>query len=412
MAMALEPVALRGTEQVFEFPYYIKALALAIPAILLGLELSAWLWMNVVPPQTDFRHLYAASYMARTHHFDELYSYSAQKQFQDLVVSPDQFAAPFNHLAYEALLFVPLSLLRYRTAFGVFAGVNLVLLAVCFSLLRPNLKNIVRLCPLLFLSFIPIAETLQEGQDSIILLALAVGAFLALEKGKDEMAGGLVGLGMFKFSLIVPIAIPFLLWRRWRFSAGFLLSSTVLTAGSFWLVGLRQVREYLRTLSAMSSPGIVDQFKYQIFPLQMASLRGPAFAILQSHPSAVRVVALILSSALLLCVGFLTAPKAGDALLVAIVAGSLASYHFYIHDLSLVLIPIVVILGRFAAKRDKRALVLCAAAVVMFLAPAPFLFIQLKFIYLLSIPLLGFLVLLAKEGLNETLGSCRHTPTR
>ena len=48
----------------------------------------------------------------------------------------------------------------------------------------------------------------------------------------------------------------------------------------------------------------------------------------------------------------------------------------------------------------------------MFLAPAPFLFIQLKFIYLLSIPLLGFLVLLAKEGLNETLGSCRHTPTR
>lgn len=162
----------------------------------------------------------------------------------------------------------------------------------------------------------------------------------------------------------------------------------------------------------MSSPGIVDQFKYQIFPLQMASLRGLAFVILQSHPSAVRVVALILSAALLLCVGFLTAPKAGDALLVAIVAGSLASYHFYIHDLSLVLIPIVVILGRFAAERDKRALVLCAAGAVMFLAPAPFLFVPLKFIYLLSIPLLGFLVLLAKESLKETLGICGHTPTR
>src|SRR5256885_10205153 len=99
-------------------PYYVKALALGIPAILLGLQLSGWLFFipAIRDGHSDFRHLYTAGYMVRTGHSRDLYDYQAQMKFQDALVSRAQIALPFNHLAYEALLFVPFSFVSYRAA--------------------------------------------------------------------------------------------------------------------------------------------------------------------------------------------------------------------------------------------------------------------------------------------------------
>src|SRR5712692_5272417 len=181
-------------------PYYVKGLALGIPAILLGLQISGWLFFlpGALHGYADFRHLYTAGFMVRSGHAHELYDYDTQKSFQDALVSREEIAMPFNHLAYEALLFIPFSLLPYRTAYCAFLAVNLVLLAISFRLLRPRLDNLARVWQWLpvgiFLGFLPIAAALMHGQDSILLLTLLAAAMVSLGQGRELTAGVLVGL--------------------------------------------------------------------------------------------------------------------------------------------------------------------------------------------------------------------------
>ncbi len=253
-----------------EAPYYVKGLVLGLSAYLIGIHL--WTWVLTVSVflggRSDFRQLYTAGYMVRTGHSHELYEYNAQRHFQNQLVSPGDIALPFNHLAYEALLFVPFSLLSYRTAYFTLLGLNLTVLAITFKFLRPWMKNLAViyrwLPPVMFLAFLPVAAALLQGQDSILLLTLLAASLVSLHSGRELAAGVLVGLGLFKFQIVIPIALLFLVWRRWRFSAGFVLAAILVGLLSLSLVGLSQVGVYFRSLLLMSlrlaSP--VDQFKY------------------------------------------------------------------------------------------------------------------------------------------------------
>src|SRR5438270_12642719 len=88
-------------------PDYVKGLVLGIPAILLGLQISGWLFFIpvITHGHNDFRQLYTGGFMLRMGHGHELYDYDVQKAFEDKLVSPEQIALPINHLAYEELLF-------------------------------------------------------------------------------------------------------------------------------------------------------------------------------------------------------------------------------------------------------------------------------------------------------------------
>src|SRR6266852_4898403 len=151
-------------------PYYVRACVLGIPAYLVGVHL--WTWVFTVSVflggRADFRQLYAAGYMVRTGHANELYDYDAQKYFQDKLVSPAQVALPFVRPAYQALVFAPLSRLTYRQAYFAFLVINVAILGVVFVLLLPwrqNLAIVYRWFPLtLFLGFLPMAAALIQGQ--------------------------------------------------------------------------------------------------------------------------------------------------------------------------------------------------------------------------------------------------------
>src|SRR5438552_11175543 len=85
-----------------DVPYYVKALAMGLPAICFGLIVQSWLDLPrmVGEGYIDFRHLYAAGYMVRNGEASHLYDYAAQKFFQDMLVSKFLLPLPFNHLAY------------------------------------------------------------------------------------------------------------------------------------------------------------------------------------------------------------------------------------------------------------------------------------------------------------------------
>ena len=374
-------------------PYYVKALALGIPAILLGLQLSGWIGFApmIRDGHADFRNLYTAGYMVRSGHRHELYNYQAQKIYQDAVVSKEQIAIPFIRPAYQALLFAPLSLLPFRWAYLAFLAVNLGAVAFCFRLLRPYMRNLAHawlgLPPAMFL-FIPIAAALMQGQDSILLLTLLAGALVLLDRGQDLMAGAGVGLGLFKFQLVIPIALLFLAWRRWRFSLGFALSASVLWALSVWIVGPAQFAIYLHS---MLNIGISSSLSSGL-PLPvglMANLHGLFFGLFGGRATALPTVAI---SAVILAAAGLKRPRNIEALGIAITISTIVSYYLFIHDMSVLLIPIVLTLDRFLeseATKDSAGRIRLRAAAAVFVAPVCMAFAP-DYFYLMAIPVLFF----------------------
>ena len=399
-------------------PYYVKGLALGVTAYLIGIHL--WTWVFLLPTflggRADFRQLYTAGYMLRSGSAHHLYSYDAQLWFQHRLVGPGDIALPFNHLAYEALLYSPFSLLPYRQAYFVFLAVNLAFLAVSFRLLRPRMSNLADITPWLpiamFAGFLPIAAALMQGQDSILLLTLAVAALASFENGRELTAGLLIGLGMFKFQIVLPIAFLFLAWRRLRFIGGFVLSAAVVTSASAWLVGLEQLKVYAGGLWSMSVrlSSATDQFRYGISPTAMPNLRGMIFGLTSSHLSLFSVQAITIAVsflALLLTAAFTSAKRSNsDLLLIAIAASALVSYHLLIHDLSVLFLPVALTLNRYLpaeATGDKNGRRLARSAALMFLAPMCISYVPHHF-YVVAVPALAFLFALVNAARLEERG--------
>jgi hypothetical protein len=400
--------ALGSETRTWSAPYYVKACALGIPAYLIGVHLWTWVltYSLFIGGRADFRQLYASGYMVRTGQRYELYDYDLQKQIENNVVGPSNTPLPFNHLSYEAIIFAPLSAFSYRTGYFIFLTINLTLLVTSFRLLGPW-RNLVRvywwLPAALFLAFLPIAAALIQGQDSILLLALFAGALVLLQKSREFKAGVLIGLAAFKFQIAVPVALLFLIWRRWRFFAGFTSSALAALTMSALLVGATQMKLYARSLLSMSTTATAsDLIRNAITPNNMPNLRGLIFGLGNNYvPNSWAQGAVgVLSVALIAWVASQNRFREGShALLVAIPAAALVSYHILIHDLALLLIPLLFALNRFVVSepdgpRDERLVE--RSAVFAFCAPLAESFIPGHF-YLVSLPILAFLVISGRE---------------
>ncbi len=327
--------------------------------------------------------------MVRTRHAAELYDYGTQQRFEDLLIPVGRhFMLPINHLAFEELLFVPLSLLTYRVAYWVFMAFNGTLLILCVGLLRHRLKiqpdQRKWVSALLLLAFFPIPRALEKGQDSIIMLTLLAAALWALDHEKQFLAGLLVGIGIFKFQIVIPIALLFLVWRRWRFFAGFSASTVAAGLVSLWLVGLDGAREYAHMLLSMSVrlTSDVDMLRYGTHPRDMINLRGLLSAIFDGKLPHGYVQFVIAACSVIV---LLAAARQRPSLPLAIAAASLASYHFIVHDASIL---IIVIAGALCSG------LVWNGAVAILLLIAPLCAMIPDHGYLAAIPLLGLFLLM------------------
>jgi glycosyl transferase family 87 len=369
-----------------------------------------WTWVFTISiflgGRSDFRQLYTAGYMVRSGHAYQLYDYESQKYFQNKLVSQADMALPFVRPAYESLLFVPLSLLSYRKAYFVFLGLNVVLLSVCYRLLRPKLEKLARIYSwlpgALFLAYLPIAAALIQEQDSIVLLMLFTLTLGSLESGSELMAGAILGLGAFKFQIVIPIALLFLAWRRWRFALGVAITGALVGLGSVLLVGLSQTKMYAQSLLTFGahSQVVTGQLWYPLPANLMPNLRGLLFGIANGHLPTAWITWITAVLSLLILFAFAAnrpKPEQGcEALLIAIPASALVSYYLLIHDLSILLIPVVITLSRFIdseASGDRDGRLLTRAAALLFVAPICESYIPEQF-FVVALPLILFVYLL------------------
>jgi hypothetical protein len=330
--------------------------------------------------------------MVRVGHAADVYDYALYEKFQNELVGPAQGALPFNHLAYEALFYAPFSLLNYRHAYFAFLAANLIFLAGSIRMLRKLFSPLAQVWSYLPVSivvcFLTVAIALIEGQDSLILLALFTAAIAAEYAQRDLKAGVLLGLTLFKFQYAIPVVLLFLVWKRWRFLAGFAISGAAAVGLSVWLTGFSGSVSYVRSIMAMSAKySSANGVLYGIHPEGMPNLRGIAYVLTGGSVAVTHWIVIIGSAAVMVC-GALKRPSLGGALLTAL----LVSYHQVIADTSLLALPAGLVLAGSLTEvrtvRDKIAPVLASLALV---GPTVLLFADTRF-YLLALPVAALFV--------------------
>jgi Glycosyltransferase family 87 len=293
---------------------------------------------RAVRGRADFCMLYTAGFMVRTGHAAELYDYESNAKFQSQVVSSAHGAMPFNHLAYEAFIFSPLSLLTYAAAYKTFLAINLGLMFFSFQMLfrfLNRLRDIWCCLPAMgFLCFLPAGIALFQGQDSLLLLTLLVCSFVAMNADHDYRAGIFMGLTLFKFQFGIPIALLYLAWRKWRVVSAFAATSIIAVVTSFALTGFNGFLTYPAYLLSMSS-GLTSsgaQLRYGTYPLAMPNIFGLLFAIAGNHT---------VLTAIISCFVIMWAARRPPSFPLAVAVAMLVSYHGLIHDATILIIPIL-----------------------------------------------------------------------
>ena len=375
-----------------------RAVILGLTAILVGLPIAGfgYFLVHMVPDgHADFRANYTAGYILRTG--QPLYRDSVEFAVQNLKVSNEPISLPFIHPAYEALLYVPLSFLNYLPAYWVWFALNLGLLVLLYRLLRPELKALSIAAPWLpaasFAAFLPIGAALVQGQDSLLVLFLFGLAYCHFRRSDNLiLAGMLLGSAVFRFQVVVPIVLCFVVWRRWRVVAGSLISvlgAAILSIaiGGFWpyvdrVLGLTVQSElaYLRPIT------------------RMPNLRG----LIESFGGDDRMV-LILSLAVLgvaMAAGMKSDVQHQFSL--AITAASLVSYHCLVHDLSILFIPLTTLIG----KKDNMAWLVTG---ICFFAPTLSSLVP-DHSYLAVFAVLGLFIFLINGGTSRAFAfNLRHS---
>jgi hypothetical protein len=187
----------------------------------------------------------------------------------------------------------------------------------------------------------PIAFTILAGQDSLFLLLILVLVYRRL--GSSELqAGMLLGLAMFRFQVLLPIVVLFLLWRNLKFVAGWVAGSVVVMSVSAAITGIGGQIQYLRLLRAMGG------VSFWLLLRRMPNLRALFTAV------GLGIVPLILASLLI----FLAAAVVGagrnpqQKFLVAITVSALVTYYLFLHDLSVLVLPVLVAINEAVGRRD------------------------------------------------------------
>jgi len=352
---------------------------------------------------TDFTIFYSAGKILREGPRPSLYDrdlqYQVQKQFAPNVTIR-QAALPYNHPPFEALLFVPLTWFSYFNAYLVWNLFNVVILCMIPILLRDHVA-ILRTRPpwfwvLLTLAFFPTFMTLIQGQDSILLLLIFVLTFVFLKKNMDFLAGCCLALGLFRFHLVLPFALVLLLRGRRNAIFGFgsvAAGWLVISAG---LVGWGTVLHYPQYLMRLETAGAGGA----IVPANMPTIHGLLAAATPLIGKIVSEAVVGILSCALVLIGVLCWPdKDKDKgrtnfdlsfSLVALIA-VLVSYHAYAHDLSILLLALLLAAQHLRAipMADQRNRNMLAPMFLLYLSP---LYMLLWF-YWQHLNLLGLVLL-------------------
>lgn len=313
----------------------------------------ALIWARFKPivfstTRSDFSCFYRAGSMTIAGDGARVYDLEAQRDYDQRLGTSfvdgqgREFSLPFVFPPYTLALFAPLSRLPFPAAELVWYAVNAgMLLALPFVLQKNPAANghaiaAEVLAPVFFL---PAVLALMQGQPSILLLLLFAMAFVALSQKREIAAGVILALATFKPQLMLPILLALLIWRKWKTLAAMMWTGVALTGLSAAIVGWRTTLHYPRALLEFNRLSGVLGGEH---PESMPNLRGTLQLLQPGWP----VAGIMIAISVLMLAGFAIVLKespeiSASSYSLVIVVTCLLSYHAYLHDDCLLLLPII-----------------------------------------------------------------------
>jgi len=358
---------------------------------------------SILAGDADFASFYTAGKIVDSGQGSRLYDPALQWEVQQ------EFAAkarnrngplPYVRPPFEALLFLPLAKLSYPTACTVWLTVKLAVLLAIPSLLR-SLNGKKRspsahlLGLLVCLAYFPVGLDMIQGQDSILLLLILVLALRLLLSGTDLAFGAMLGLGLFKFHLIIPLFLILALKRRGKFVAGFLASGCALFGISLAVAGASGVvtyPKYLWTLNQLPGLGMIQ-------PRSMPNVRGIVMLLMpdRSLPPAAHwcLLGLVVLGIAIAARGWRGTDRSSVAasFSLAIVIVLVTSYYGNSCDLTLLLLPLLLLGEEMLASQPggwPSALFSASAAVLLCTPLLWFLILKVNQVCWISLVLVSF----------------------
>jgi glycosyl transferase family 87 len=361
---------------------------------------------------TDFPDFYCAARMLAEGHGHQLYDAEVQRQYQ--VRYAGRIGTLYIHPPFETVLYLTVAWLPMRGAYLLWFLLSVTALAAGMRRLTKEafLPWDWRILFAASLTFIPVLLCLMQGQDSLLLLLLVILAFTALGRGEAFAAGCWLGLGLFKLQLVLPIALVLAFTQSRNVKAGlakgFGLVAMALAGLSVAICGWPVFAAYPKFLAHLAAQPFAG-----IIPEAMSNFRGLTYFFFQREQRqwAIAVVSVLSVGALVMTL-ILWKPEQSTtggnpaamgssrfdfAFANTVLFALLVSYHLNPHDLSLLLLPMVLLLRDAMEKtqpltRAARWLILALSA-VLFLPPLHLLALRSHVYAVVSIPLVALFAL-------------------
>jgi alpha-1,2-mannosyltransferase len=199
----------------------------------------------------DFLCWYIGAKLAWSGDFHHMYDPAVQWSVQQKVLPEEPILSVFPRPPFFAALVAPLSALSYRNAFIVWLAIQIALLVTCFFWAWRKFGDDALVWGALSG---PAFFGIACGQDTSLLLALALAGYVLADRGQDRLAGVVWGLMLIKFNLVLALPLAMLATRRWRMLQGFSLVASAFAAFSALVLGSDGLRLYFQMLSSSAFP--------------------------------------------------------------------------------------------------------------------------------------------------------------
>jgi hypothetical protein len=304
---------------------------------------------------TDFPDFYTASRMVAGSHGLQLYDAELQRQAQTRYAG--RAGTLYIHPPFEAILYLAVAWLPMPAAYVLWCLLNLGFLAGALHTLASHALpgwnwRIVLGTSLLF---VPVLLNFSQGQDSALLFLLVTVAFIAFRQNRNFVAGCWLALALFKFQLVIPVVVVLALRKGGRtLLRGFGLVALALAGLSAVITGWQVFSLYSRLLLHLQQQPFAG-----VFAAAMANFRGLVWLFLgDNHPTlSLAIIAALSIGALLIMLkqwkavqsprafGDEATPQLDRDLVFGntIVFAILVSYHLNPHDLTLLLLPLLLL---------------------------------------------------------------------
>jgi len=209
--------------------------------------------------------------------------------------------------------------------------------------------------------------------------------YCRMKRNRDFSAGAILGLGLFRFHLVLPFVAIFAVRQKWRFLYGFITTTLALILISFVTVGSAGMMAYVQFLTGMLTDPR-HEMNSIVPPSIMATLRAFLISLLQGYLSTMWInsVSVVVSVLLILLSGYcwiLDDRNGGthsDLLFAAAIGSSIITgVYSLIHDLSIMLLAILLVAG-FAMRHKSTTVhrVLSGCLLLLYILPGLLLLVS------------------------------------